>query len=57
MPTNTFPENLGRFKLIKELGRGAQGVVWQALDPKLERNVAVLSAKKMFKLGWVKHER
>lgn len=41
MPTNTFPENLGRFKLIKELGRGAQGVVWQALDPKLERNVAV----------------
>ena len=32
---------IGRFEVIKELGRGAQGVVYLALDPRLDRQVAI----------------
>jgi serine/threonine protein kinase len=32
---------IGRFEILHELGRGAQSVVYLALDPKLEREVAV----------------
>ncbi len=32
---------LARFELIRELGRGAQAVVWLAHDPRLDREVAV----------------
>ena len=32
---------LGRFKLRRILGQGAQSVVWLAFDPRLEREVAV----------------
>ncbi|RVT87520.1 protein kinase domain-containing protein [Inhella crocodyli] len=32
---------LGRFKLERELGRGAQAVVWLAHDPRLDREVAL----------------
>lgn len=38
MPT---PDKISRFKIIKELGRGSQGVVYLATDPQLERQVAV----------------
>ncbi len=32
---------LGRFRLIRQLGRGAQGVVYLASDPQLDRQVAI----------------
>jgi serine/threonine protein kinase len=35
-----FPQ-LGRFKLLKRLGEGAQATVWLAHDPLLDREVAV----------------
>jgi serine/threonine protein kinase len=35
------PTHIGRFELRRVLGRGAQGVVWQAFDPQLEREVAI----------------
>ena len=35
------PARLGRFKLLDELGRGAQATVWRALDEHLDREVAL----------------
>lgn len=35
------PPSIGRYKPTRELGRGAQGVVWLAQDPTLERQVAI----------------
>jgi len=32
---------LGRFELLRELGRGAQATVWLAHDPRLDREVAL----------------
>lgn len=32
---------IGRFEVVKELGRGAQGVVYLARDPRLDRQVAI----------------
>ncbi|PTT19803.1 serine/threonine protein kinase [Acidovorax sp. HMWF029] len=32
---------LGRFELKKQLGRGAQATVWLAVDPRLQREVAI----------------
>ena len=38
MPT---PDKINRFKIIRELGRGSQGIVYLATDPQLERQVAL----------------
>lgn len=35
------PRRIGRFELLRVLGRGAQSTVWLARDPRLEREVAL----------------
>ncbi len=38
---SVLPEYISRFKIIKQLGKGSQGVVYLASDSQLERNVAI----------------
>src|SRR5213075_1926211 len=34
-------EKLGRYRILGELGRGAMGAVYRAVDPLIEREVAI----------------
>lgn len=38
---NAMIQNLGRYKIIKEIGHGAMGVVYEAKDPLIDRIVAI----------------
>src|ERR1043166_6810164 len=34
-------ERIGRYKIVRELGRGAMGVVYHAIDPHIRRPLAI----------------
>src|SRR5215472_7726795 len=36
-----MPEKLGRYEIVREVGHGAMGVVYEALDPTIARKVAL----------------
>ena len=39
--TEPLPQRLGAFEVVRELGRGAFGIVYLAKDPRLDREVAI----------------
>ena len=51
----TQPAQLGRYDVIAEIGRGAMGVVYRAVDPMLERTVAVKTINMALDPGEMEH--
>lgn len=41
MASPEMPQKIGRYRVIRELGRGGMGVVYLAKDPFIDRNVAI----------------
>ncbi len=46
MAKQPMPEKLGRYKIVRELGKGAMGVVYEGLDPNINRRVAIKTARR-----------
>lgn len=45
MENTAPPERLGRYEIVRELGKGAMGVVYEGRDPSLNRTVAIKTAR------------
>jgi serine/threonine-protein kinase len=41
-----MPSKLGRYEIIRELGKGAMGVVYEGRDPNINRRVAIKTARR-----------
>jgi eukaryotic-like serine/threonine-protein kinase len=37
----SIPQKIGRYEVVREVGRGTMGVVYEARDPTLARTVAI----------------
>ena len=49
------PATIGRYDVVSEIGRGAMGVVYDAVDPMLERIVAIKTINMALDPGEVEH--
>ncbi|MCC6145703.1 MAG: protein kinase, partial [Candidatus Hydrogenedentes bacterium] len=46
MPEAAMPKKLGRYEIVRELGKGAMGVVYEGRDPNIGRRVAIKTARR-----------
>ncbi len=46
MVEESMPKRLGRYEIIRELGKGAMGVVYEGKDPNIGRRVAIKTARR-----------
>ena len=46
MADSRTPKKLGRYEIVRELGKGAMGVVYEGLDPNIGRRVAIKTARR-----------
>jgi len=51
----TQPAQIGRYDVVAEIGRGAMGVVYRAVDPMLERTVAIKTINMALDPGEMEH--
>jgi len=49
------PAKIGRYDVVSEIGRGAMGVVYRAVDPMLERTVAIKTINMALDPGEMEH--